>query len=72
MKKILEYLKNLFSGSDEASSKRLLSIASFTALIVYIFVRDNTNTVDFVVYTLATLALGNQALTVFKKNSNEE
>ena len=66
--KISNYLKELLSNSSEASSKRLLSIASFVVLIVYIFTKQP---VESVLYVLVGLILGTQTLTILNKNEKE-
>jgi len=67
----MSLLKNMVSSGDEISSKRVISLIG---LIIYIGVVVCTisglNVPDIIFYTLISIILGSQGLTVIPKNNN--
>lgn len=65
---IKTFLKNMLSGSNDTSHKRIIALASFLVLVIMVIIKAKGGQVDSnLIYVFAALSGGQSALSVIEK-----
>lgn len=68
MKTVKNFIRNLLSGKDETSHKRVIALGSFFVLVGMVLIKAKGHPIDSnLIYVFASLCGGSSVLTVIEK-----